>query len=72
MGGVPSPRKGRMEADWTAAGKRLLLAAEETIFSISPHHWRHLPQGHPPPPTTPNLLLTSSSPFPSSRSSLPS
>ena len=28
--------KGLREADWTAAGKRLLLGAEETIFSSSP------------------------------------
>ena len=77
----PPPWKGRREANWSAAAKRLLLAAEETIFSILPaaHPWRHLPHGNPPPPTAPashsanpHLILTSSSRFPSSCSSLPS
>ena len=63
----PPTQKGCREADWTAAAERLLLAAEETIFSISPHRWQHLRHGHPSPPTTPtshsatpHLLLTSS------------
>ena len=70
MGCPPLPRKGRREADWTAAAERILLAAEETIFSISLHCWQHLRHGHLPPPTTltshsatPHLLLTSSSSF---------